>query len=70
MLLDNARDKGAEVIEEIAVKELIWDEDKVVGVRARTKDGEKQIFVRSPLMPQAKRHLLQRATVGANETLI
>lgn len=44
MLLDNARDKGAEVIEEIAVKELIWDEDKVVGVRARTKDGEETEF--------------------------
>ena len=40
MLLNNARDKGAEVIEEISVKELIWEGKQVVGVRALTKDGE------------------------------
>ena len=48
MLLDNARDKGAEVIEEISVKELIWEGKQVVGVRAITKDGEEKEF-RAPL---------------------
>ena len=44
MLLDNARKKGAEVIEEITVKELIWDDESVVGVRATTKEGEEVEF--------------------------
>ena len=48
MLLNNARDKGAEVIEEISVKELIWEGKKVVGVRAVTKTGEEKEF-RAPL---------------------
>jgi flavin-dependent dehydrogenase len=48
MLLNNARDKGAEVIEEISVKELIWEGKQVVGVRAITKDGEEKEF-RAPL---------------------
>ena len=42
MLLNNARDKGAEVIEEISVNELIWEGKQVVGVRAITKDGEEK----------------------------
>ena len=45
MLMENARDKGAEVIEEIRVKELIWEGEKVVGVRAVSKDGEEKEFV-------------------------
>ncbi len=48
MLLNNAREKGAEVIEEISVKELIWEGKQVVGVRAITKDGEENEF-RAPL---------------------
>ena len=44
MLLDNAKKKGAEVIEEITVKELIWDDESVVGVRATTKEGEEVEF--------------------------
>ena len=45
MLLDNAREKGAEVNEEISVKELLWEKKRVVGVRAVTKDGtEKKFF--------------------------
>jgi len=47
MLLNNARDKGAEVIEEISVKELIWEGKQVVGVRA-VKNGEEKEF-RAPL---------------------
>src|SRR5206468_1241530 len=38
MLLNNARDKGVTVHEETAVKDLIKEGDRVVGVRARGKD--------------------------------
>ena len=44
MLLNNAREKGAKVIEEISVKELIWEEKKVIGVRAVTKEGKQKEF--------------------------
>jgi flavin-dependent dehydrogenase len=40
MLMDNARQKGATVIEEITVKELVREGGRVVGVRAQTKAGE------------------------------
>ena len=39
MLLDNAREKGALVMEETTVSELIKEDDAVVGVRAQTKGG-------------------------------
>ncbi|SVC76602.1 uncharacterized protein METZ01_LOCUS329456, partial [marine metagenome] len=45
MLLDNAREKGAEVTEEIRVKELIWEEKRVVGVRTVTKNGDEKEFL-------------------------
>src|SRR5437762_10434852 len=40
MLLDNARDKGAEVREETTVTELIKEDGRVVGVRVKDKDGQ------------------------------
>ncbi len=39
MLLNNARDKGAEVKEEVTVKELIRENGRVVGAKAADKDG-------------------------------
>ena len=48
ILLDNARTKGAEVIEEISVKELLREGGRVVGVRAQTKAGEPVEF-RAPI---------------------
>src|SRR5665213_3656079 len=39
LLLDNARDKGAQVNEETTVKELIKENGRVVGARAQTRDG-------------------------------
>jgi flavin-dependent dehydrogenase len=48
MLLQHAREKGAEVLEEITVKELLRDGGRVVGVRAQTKSGELVEF-RAPL---------------------
>jgi flavin-dependent dehydrogenase len=48
ILLDNAREKGAQVIEEIAARELIQPGGAVTGVRAVTKDGETLEF-RAPV---------------------
>jgi len=39
LLMENARDKGAIVEEEVTVQELIKEDERVVGVRARRKDG-------------------------------
>ncbi len=44
MLLDNARERGAEVIEEVTVRELIQPNGAVTGVKAVTKDGETREF--------------------------
>ena len=44
MLLDNAREKGAEVIEEITARELVQENGVVAGVRAVDKSGESRIF--------------------------
>jgi len=44
LLLDNAREKGAEVIEEITVRELIQPGSAVTGVRAVGKEGNAREF--------------------------
>jgi flavin-dependent dehydrogenase len=44
LMLDNAREKGAEVIEEITVRELIQPDGAVTGVRAIGKDGAAREF--------------------------
>jgi len=48
ILLNHARTKGAEVIEEITVQELLREGVKVVGVRAQTRSGEVVEF-RAPI---------------------
>ncbi len=48
MLLDNARTKGATVIEQTTVKELLREDDRVVGVRAQLPSGELATF-RAPV---------------------
>jgi flavin-dependent dehydrogenase len=48
LLLDNARRRGAEVLEETKVQDLIWDGPKVAGVTAVMKDGTRREF-RAPL---------------------
>ena len=40
MLLENARAKGAAILEETVVRELIQEEGRTVGVRAQSKTGE------------------------------
>jgi flavin-dependent dehydrogenase len=44
MLLNNAREKGAEVSEEVTVRDLIQPNGVVTGVRAQTKDGKTHEF--------------------------
>ncbi len=39
MLLDNARKKGAEVRQDVAVRDVVMDGDRVVGVRAERPNG-------------------------------
>jgi flavin-dependent dehydrogenase len=48
MLVDNARAKGVEIVEEITVRELLREGERVVGVRAMTKDG-KIVELRAPI---------------------
>ena len=48
MLMENARAKGAEVLEETTVEELIQEEGRTVGVRARSKSGQHLEF-RAPM---------------------
>ena len=48
MLMENAREKGAEVHEETRVTELIQEGDAVVGVKAVAKDG-KELEFRAPM---------------------
>ena len=44
MLLDNAREKGAEVIEAMKVKDLLRENGQVSGVKAQNSKGEMQQF--------------------------
>src|SRR5260221_12078690 len=48
MLMENARAKGAQVLEETTVQELIQEEGRTLGVRARSKSGEALEF-RAPM---------------------
>src|SRR6266446_2862110 len=48
MLMENSRAKGAIVLEEITVKELIKQDGRVEGVRALLKDG-RTVEYRAPL---------------------
>ena len=48
MLMENARAKGAEVVEEIRVKELLWNQGAVVGVKAVDRLGS-QHELRAPM---------------------
>src|SRR6476660_1109064 len=48
ILMENSRAKGAEVLEEITVQELIQENGRTLGVRAHTKSGETREF-RAPI---------------------
>ena len=52
MLMDNARDKGAEVLEETAAKQFVERDGAVVGVLAVGKDGTSHEF-RAPITMDA-----------------
>lgn len=53
MLLDNARAKGAEVRQGVAVREVLMEGSRVVGVRADTKDGPKGQEIRARVVVDA-----------------
>lgn len=63
MLLNHARAKGAEVREEITVTDLLRDGSKVIGVRARQRDGTEMEF-RAPITLDATGK--EAFTVGRN----
>src|SRR6185436_4109048 len=44
MLLDHAREQGVTVYEETAVKQVLFEGDRAVGVEAKMKDGTLQRF--------------------------
>jgi len=44
MVMENARSKGAEIIEGVTVKELLKDSNRVTGILAQFKDGRTQEF--------------------------
>jgi len=49
MMLDNAREKGAEVREETAVNRLLMENDRVVGVEATDRRSGRTYEVRAPI---------------------
>ncbi len=49
MLMENARAKGAHILEETTVQELLREDERPVGVRAKTKSGEPLEF-RAPMI--------------------
>ena len=44
LLMENAQEKGAEVMQEASVHDILFDGDKAVGVRARLADGSVKDF--------------------------
>jgi flavin-dependent dehydrogenase len=53
MLLDNARTKGVEVRQGVAVRDVLMEGSRVVGVRADTKDGPKGEEIRARVVVDA-----------------
>lgn len=53
MLLDNAREKGAEVRHRVAVRDVLMDGDRVVGVRADELDGRQSVEWRAKVVVDA-----------------
>jgi flavin-dependent dehydrogenase len=53
MLLDNARAKGAEIRQGVAVRDVLMDGSRVVGVRADTKDGRRGEEIRARVVVDA-----------------
>jgi flavin-dependent dehydrogenase len=61
MLLDNARRKGAEVRQGVAVRDVIMDGSRVVGVRAQSEgQGTQEIFARAVVDATGRDSMLSR----------
>ncbi len=53
MLLENARARGAEIRQQVIVRDVLMDGSRVVGVRADTKDGAKGEEIRAKVVVDA-----------------
>jgi flavin-dependent dehydrogenase len=53
MLLDNAREKGAEIRQGISVRDVLMEGSRVVGVRCDEKDGQKGQEIRAKVVVDA-----------------
>ncbi len=53
MLLDNARAKGAEIRQQVAVRDVLMEGSRVVGVRADVKDGPRGQEIRARVVVDA-----------------
>ncbi len=53
MLLDNAREKGAEVRQGVTVRDVLMEGSRVVGVRADLKDGARGTEIRAKVVVDA-----------------
>ena len=53
MLLDNARARGVEVRQHVAVRDVLMEGARVVGVRADEKDGRKGLEIRAKVVVDA-----------------
>jgi flavin-dependent dehydrogenase len=49
MLMENAREKGAAVEEEVTVKELLYEQGRVAGVRAHSKTEDQSVEIRASI---------------------
>lgn len=66
-LVDTARETGAEIREKTKVTDLVWEGDRVVGVKAKTYDGE-PYEIHAPLVVGADgRKSLVARLVGVEE---
>lgn len=53
MLLDNARDKGAQVRQGVTVRDVLMEGNRVVGVRADQQDGARGVEIRAKVVVDA-----------------
>lgn len=60
MLLENSRSHGAEVFEQSAVREVIFDGDRAVGVRAVIGGGAREIFANVVIDASGQSGLISR----------
>jgi flavin-dependent dehydrogenase len=65
VLVDGAREAGAEVIEGFSVTEVVFDGDRAVGVRGRVGEGQEQEFLAAFVVGADGRNSVVADKVGA-----